>query len=172
LRLKALSVGRVMSKDFSKLHHFLRDESVLTISTNDEKGSWSAPVLYAADTAINPFFLYFLSSPNSRHIKSLPHDGVVSASIYSNYSGNWQSICGTQMSGVISVVSDEEKPFVENLYFTRFPEIKGLIDSPQDDQEKRIGAAFGKSFFYRIEPLFVRFTNNGDSFAGRTEWHF
>jgi uncharacterized protein YhbP (UPF0306 family) len=167
-----LSAGRVMSKDFSNLHHFLKDESVLTISTNDEKGAWSAPVLYAADTAISPFALYFLSSPNSRHIKSLPDDGVVSASIYSDYSGNWQSICGAQMSGAISVVSEQQKPFVENLYFARFPEIRDLIDSPQGDQEQRIGAAFSKSFFYRVEPLFVRFTNNGDSFAGRTEWHF
>ena len=167
-----MSAGRAMSKDSSKLYQFLQDESVLTIATNDEKGAWSAPVLYAADTTICPFALYFLSSPNSRHIKSLPHDSVVSASIYSDYTGNWQSICGAQMSGAITVVSDEQKPYVENLYFARFPEIKGLIDSPQGDQEQRIGAAFGKSFFYRVEPRFVRFTNNGDSFAGRTEWHF
>ena len=41
---------------------------------------------------------------------------------------------------------------------------------PQTQQETLIGAAFGRSHFYRVTPSFIRFTNNGDSFAGRTEW--
>ena len=161
-----------MSKDFSKLHKFLQDETVITISTSDSNSPWSAPVLYVADTSLSPFVLYFLSSSNSRHIKGLPHDGVVAASIYSDYRGNWQSICGAQMSVSIRILPDGQESVAQDLYFSRFPEIKSLIDSPQSDQERLIGAAFGKSSFYRVEPLFARFTNNGDSFAGRTEWHF
>lgn len=161
--------------DFRKLHQFLNAESVLTIATADDCGSWSAPVLYVADTFVTgadvkavKFSLYFLSSPNSRHIKSLPDNGSAAVSIYSDYNGDWRSICGAQIQSTITQVEDKER--VAELYFARFPEIRALIDGPANDQERLIGAAFGRSNFYAVTPSFVRFTNNGDSFAGRTQW--
>ena len=159
-----------MSKDQSQLKAFLQAESVLTIATGDACGSWSAPVLFVADISAEPFVLYFLSSANSRHIKSLPVDGAAAVSIYSDYDGNWQSIRGAQIHGTIEQVADAERAAIAGSYFARFPEIQGLIDSPQTKQEELIGAAFGRSHFYCVIPSFVRFTNNGDSFAGRTEW--
>jgi len=156
--------------DSSQLHQFLQKESVLTIATADACGPWSAPVLYVADISAEPFALYFLSSANSRHIKSLPLDGAAAVSIYSDYDGNWQSIRGAQIHGTIKQVAEESRAAIAAAYFARFPEIQGLIDSPQTKQEETIGAAFGRSHFYRVTPSFVRFTNNGDSFAGRTEW--
>ena len=159
-----------MSKDFSRLHKFVESESVLTIATADACGSWSASVLYVADTSAEPFTLYFLSSANSRHVKSLPVDGAAAVSIYSDYDGNWQSICGAQINGTIVQVTEQERGAVADRYFARFPEIKTLIDNPQTKQEELIGAAFGRSNFFRVSPSFIRFTNNGDSFAGRTEW--
>lgn len=155
-------------KDFTKLHQFLNAESVLTIATSDACGPWSAPVLYVADTSEQPFALYFLSSANSRHIKSIPANGSAAVSIYSDYTGDWQSICGAQIHCTISKVDDKDR--VADLYFARFPEVLGLIDKPASDQERLIGSAFAKSNFYRVSPSFIRFTNNGDSFAGRTEW--
>ncbi len=159
-----------MSKDQTKLKAFLQAESVLTLATGDACGPWSAPVLYVADLGTEPFVLYFLSSANSRHIKSLPLDGAAAVSIYSDYDGHWQSIRGAQIHGSIDQVAETERAVIAEAYFARFPEIAGLIDSPQTEQEKLIGAAFGRSHFYRVTPSFVRFTNNGDSFAGRTEW--
>jgi len=159
-----------MSKDQTQLKAFLQAESVLTIATGDACGSWSAPVLYVADINAEPFVLYFLSSANSRHIKSLPVDGAAAVSIYSDYDGNWQSIRGAQIHGTIKQVAEESRAAIAAAYFARFPEIQGLIDSPQTKQEETIGAAFGRSHFYRVTPSFVRFTNNGDSFAGRAEW--
>ena len=159
-----------MSKDQTQLKAFLQAASVLTIATGDACGSWSAPVLFVADINAEPFVLYFLSSANSRHIKSLPVDGAAAVSIYSDYDGNWQSIRGAQIHGTIEQVADAERAAIAGSYFARFPEIQGLIDSPQTKQEELIGAAFGRSHFYCVTPSFVRFTNNGDSFAGRTEW--
>ena len=157
-------------KDFTKLHEFLNAESVLTIATSDACGPWSAPVLYVADTSKEPFALYFLSSANSRHIKSIPANGSAAVSIYSDYTGDWQSICGAQIHGSIVQVAEENRASIAEAYFSRFPEIKVLIDNPQTQQETLIGAAFERSNFYRVTPSFLRFTNNGDSFAGRTEW--
>ena len=151
-----------------QLHQFLNRESVLTIATSDACGPWSAPVLYVADTEAEPFALYFLSSPNSRHINSLPANGSAAVSIYSDYSGDWQSICGVQIHCTIEKESDKDR--VADLYFARFPEIWSLIDHPATEQERLIGSAFAKSNFYKVTPSFVRFTNNGDNFAGRTEW--
>lgn len=159
-----------MSKDRGKFNQFLCQESVLTIASADACGPWSAPVLYVADISIDPFALYFLSSANSRHIQSLPVDGAAALSIYSDYDGHWQSIRGAQIYGTIAPVDSADEAAIGELYFTRFSEIKALIDRPQTDQEMRIGDAFGRSNFYRVTPSFVRFTNNGDSFAARSEW--
>lgn len=161
-----------MSKDVSKLHGFLNSETVLTIATADACGAWSAPVLYVADTQAEPFELYFLSSSNSRHISGLPLSGSAAVSIYTEYTGAWQSIRGVQIHASITQVAESEKASIAQRYFARFPEVKALIDRPASEQETRIGKAFGKSHFYRVTPSFVRFTNNSDSFAGRTEWQF
>lgn len=161
-----------MSKDTTKLHQFLHHESVLTLSTHDSEGDWSAPVLYVADTTQAPFSLYFLSSANSRHTKALSEGILTAASIYSDYTGQWQSIRGAQMQVTITQVDESKTAPIEALYFSRFPDIKTLIDNPQTKQEQLIGAAFAKSFFYKVTPSFVRFTNNSDSFAGRSEWRF
>ena len=161
-----------MSKDFSKLHGFLNSETVLTIATADACGAWSAPVLYIADTQAEPFELYFLSSSNSRHISGLPLSGSAAVSIYTEYTGAWQSIRGVQIHASITRVAESERASIAQRYFERFPEVKALIDRPASEQETRIGQAFGKSHFYRVTPSFVRFTNNSDSFAGRTEWQF
>ena len=67
-------------------------------------------------------------------------------------------------------VAEKDRASIAEVYFSRFPEIEALIDNPQTKQEKLIGAAFGRSNFYRVTPSFIRYTNNGDSFAGRTEW--
>ena len=154
--------------DVTRLHQFLQGESVLTLAMSDVLGPWAASVLYVADLESDPFALYFLSSANSRHIKGLPANGSAAGAVYSDYSGNWQSICGAQIQATITQVENKDK--AAQLYFARFPEIKALIDNPTTDQERLIGAAFGRSNFYRVAPSFVRLTNNGDSFAGRTEW--
>jgi uncharacterized protein YhbP (UPF0306 family) len=156
-------------EDTGPLKAFLQSESVLTLSVNDDKGPWAAPVLYVADNDLN---LYFLSSASTRHIASLPEDGVIAASIYTDYSGNWLEICGVQMEADISQVSDSGRAAAAARYFKRFPEVKALIDNPANEQEKRIGAAFGKSHFYRVTPTFLRFINNADGFSSRNEWRF
>ena len=98
--------------------------------------------------------------------------------------------CGAWSAPVLYVADTQAEPF--ELYFLSssnsrhisglplsgsaavsiYTEVKALIDRPASEQETRIGQAFGKSHFYLVTPSFVRFTNNSDSFAGRTEWQF
>jgi uncharacterized protein YhbP (UPF0306 family) len=70
-----------MSDNLQAFFAFVHKESVLTLSIADDNGPWSAPVLYVADTQIEPFALYFLSSPNSRHVKALDNNVICAASI-------------------------------------------------------------------------------------------
>jgi uncharacterized protein YhbP (UPF0306 family) len=160
-----------MSKSFSKLHQFLQTESVLTLATSDAQGAWSTPLIYVADTSSKDLFLYFLSSVSSRHIKPLAEDGRVAVSIHSNCQGNWQSICGVQMQAFIKKVDTKKKHEVEVIYLNRFPEVKALIESPQSEQERKIGLAYNKSMFYCLAPTYIRFINNSDHFSSRTEWN-
>lgn len=158
-----------MAADTSPLKAFLQSESVLTLSVNDDQGPWTAPVLYVADEDLN---LYFLSASSTRHIASLPEDGRIGASIYSDYKGDWLGICGVQMEGDISQLDKADRVAAAARYFQRFPEVKALIDNPANDQEKRIGAAFAKSHFFRVTPTYLRFINNADGFSSRNEWRF
>ena len=158
-----------MAADTSPLKAFLQSESVLTLSVNDDQGPWTAPVLYVADEDLS---LYFLSASSTRHIASLPEDGRIAASIYSDYKGDWLGICGVQMEADISQLDKADRVAAAARYFQRFPEVKALIDNPANDQEKRIGAAFHKSHFFRVTPTFVRFINNADGFSSRNEWRF
>ena len=145
---------------------------VLTLATTDICGSWSAPVLYVADWLKDRPVLYFLSSPNSRHIKHLPPNGDASASIYADYSGNWLAIRGLQMHGHIESVCDQDRDDWESAYFARFPEVADIIDKPSNDQEQKMAAAFKKSGYYIFNPAYIRSTDNSDQFANRREWHF
>ena len=158
-----------MSADTAALKTFLQRETVLTLSVNDDQGLWTAPVLYVADDDLN---LYFLSATSTRHIASLPEDGRIAASIYSDYNGSWQSICGVQMQACVEQVDDADRAVAAARYFQRFAEINALIEKPANEQEQRIGTAFAKSHFYRVTPSFIRFTNNADGFSSRTEWRF
>ncbi len=161
-----------MSDISHSVRKFLSEQSVLTLSVVDDQGCWAAPVLYVADFSTEPFVLYFLSSENSRHIQALNRSHQAAGSIYADYQGRWQSICGMQTKGHLNVVEKAHLKRSRTAYFNRFPEIKLLIDTPSDEQEQRIGAAFAKSHFYRFSPTFVRFINNSDRFAGRSEWQF
>lgn len=151
------------------LKAFLQSESVLTLSVNDDQGPWTASVLYVADEDLN---LYFLSSSSTRHIASLPEDGRIAASIYSDYKGDWLGICGVQMEADISQLDKADRVAAAARYFQRFPEVKALIDTPANEQEQRIGAAFAKSHFFRLTPTFLRFINNANGFSSRNEWRF
>ena len=97
---------------------------MLTLATNDLQGPWSAPVLYVADVSKQPFCLYFLSSANSRHSKALVKSEPIAASIYSDYTGHWQSIKGAQLQVTVSALDDLESAKAEGLILIAFPILK------------------------------------------------
>ena len=152
--------------------NLLQSESVLTLATADNGGSWSAPVLYVAELLNDRPILYFLSSPKSRHINNLPANGAAAASVYANYCGDWQAIKGLQMEGFISAVGQEDRTHWQSLYFACFPEVAEIINSPQSEQQQKIASAFAKVGYYRFSPSRICATDNSQQFASRQQWNF
>jgi len=161
-----------MSKRELAFWNLLQSESVLTLAMADSGGSWSAPVLYVAELLNDRPVLYFLSSPNSRHIKNLLPNGAAAASVYANYCGDWQAIRGLQMEGFISVVGQEDSAHWQSLYFARFPEVAEIINSPQSEQQQKISVAFAKAGYYCFSPSRICATDNSQQFASRQQWDF
>jgi uncharacterized protein YhbP (UPF0306 family) len=69
------------------------DQTTMTLATTAQDEAWAAPVYYV-------FFrsaFYFLSSPESRHIREALEKGRASSAIFASGS-TWQEIRGLQMT--------------------------------------------------------------------------
>ena len=166
-----LSAGKEMSSDLP-FWQLLQTESVLTLATADACGSWSAPVLYAANIVNEKPVLYFLSAHSSRHIKSLPVNCSAAASVYADYQGDWQAIKGLQMHGVVAEITQDAVEHWQSVYFARFPEVAEMIANPLSDQQKKIASAFERSGKFSFTPSLIRLTDNSAKFASHNEWVF
>ena len=108
------------------LQAFLAQHNTMTLATVDAAGApHAAAVFYAADDALN---LYFLSSPNSRHSVNLAHQSLVAAAIQADNQA-WQTIQGVQVEGTAHMV-DGAPEFVRvvQVYVRRFEFLRGLLD--------------------------------------------
>ena len=95
----------------------IESQSVLTLSTNDETGPWSAPVYFVCMGGI----FYFFSSPQSRHIRQALQSKRAAGSIFSQ-SDTWESIRGIQMAGKFRPVCSPVRSLkVIAIYLKRFP---------------------------------------------------
>ncbi len=104
----------------------------LCLATIDgEQGVWSSPVYFAWDTA---FGLYFISLPNSRHMKNIILDGRVAVSIYPTSQSTHGDVIGAQIEGVATILKDREA--IKNAYATYFGRVypeKGKSDDKTPD---------------------------------------
>lgn len=135
---------------------FLSRRSTLTLATADESGRPHAASLYFVhDEALR---LYFLSSPESRHVRHLLARPEVAATIHGE-PWDWKTIQGLQLWGTAAPVEDpaEWEPAMAR-YRAKFPFIDEL---PQ---------ALAHARLYRITPHWVRWIDNTRGFGYRVEW--
>lgn len=92
------------------------------IATVDAAGVWSNPVYFAWD---RNFKLYFISQPQSRHMKNLERDPRISVSIYSTGQSSFGDLSGVQLEGRAHILQEEKD--IQYAYATyygrRYPEI-------------------------------------------------
>jgi uncharacterized protein YhbP (UPF0306 family) len=142
-------------------------QTTMTLATAGDDAAWAAPVYYV-------FFksaFYFLSSPESRHIKEALENGRASSAVYASAS-TWLEIRGLQMTGSIHPVSEGLEAFqVLREYLKKFPFTKDFFKSNIPMDPKSFWDRFGVKL-YRFSPSLVYYLDNRIRFAFREEVKF
>ncbi len=129
----------------------LRDESTVALGTVSAQGEPSvAPLFYIVDACLN---LYWLSSPNSLHSRSLAANPATSAAVY-RPTQNWKEICGVQMRGSVETIAapGQRDPLVKT-YCERF-NLGGFLH-----------LAIRRSTLYAFQPHWFRYIDNSKLFG-------
>jgi len=139
-------------------------QTTMTLATARNDVAWAAAVYYV-------FFksaFYFLSAPDSRHIKEALENGRASSAIYASGS-TWQEIRGLQMSGSIQPVEGRLEAFqVLRVYLKKFPFTKEFFKKDTSMDPKSFWERFGVKL-YRFKPSLVYYLDNRIRFAFREE---
>jgi uncharacterized protein YhbP (UPF0306 family) len=142
-------------------------QTTMTLATAGDDEAWAAPVYYV-------FFksaFYFLSSPESRHIKEALKNDRASSEIHASGS-SWQEIRGLQMSGSIQSVEGRLEAFqVLRVYLKKFPFTKDFFKKNTSMDPESFWQRFGVKL-YRFKPSLVYYLDNRIRFAFRTEVTF
>ena len=144
--------------------HLATGQNTMTLATAGSDMAWAAPVYYV-------FFksaFYFLSAPESRHIKEALEIGRASSAVYASGT-TWQEIRGLQMSGRIHPVEGKlEAIQVLRVYLKKFPFTKGFFKKNISMDPESFWERFGVKL-YRFKPTLVYYLDNRIRFAFREE---
>jgi uncharacterized protein YhbP (UPF0306 family) len=140
------------------------EQTTMTLATARDDEAWAAPVYYV-------FFksaFYFLSAPDSRHIKEALENDRSSSAVYAS-GATWQEIRGLQMSGSIRPVEGRLEAFqVLRIYLKRFPFTKDFFKKDTSIDPESFWERFGVKL-YRFKPSLIYYLDNRIRFAFRAE---
>jgi len=131
----------------------------MSLATSGPEGPWSAAVFYASDGLT----LYFLSVPESRHVRDIEAGGRAAAAIHRDV-GDWREIRGVQLEGAAARIGGAERAAALARYAGKFPLIAQLSSAPRE-----IAAAMARVEWYRLSPRRVRLIDNTLGFGHREE---
>lgn len=152
----------------NRIHAFLARHNTMTLATVDADSTpQAAAVFYAADEALN---LYFLSSPNSRHSVNLVRQPRVAATVYADNQA-WQTIQGLQIQGTVRIVEGAaELARSVRVYGGRFEFLRALLDGAKGGPAALRGP-LASSRFYILRPTWIRLIDNSQGFGHQEELH-
>ena len=128
--------------------------TTLSLATVDERGGpWAANVNYAADEALN---LYFISSPGSAHSRHIAARRDVAATAYAPFTRPAE-IRGLQMRGRVEPIAAGEFEYVWALFLRRYPDAIAFESRARSEQ------------FYRLAPSWLRLIDNRIHFGFKAE---
>ncbi|MEE4184274.1 MAG: pyridoxamine 5'-phosphate oxidase family protein [Gammaproteobacteria bacterium] len=147
----------------------LEATSTLTLATTSASGlPWAATVFFAADRALN---LYFVSDHRTRHARDTAAHPHAAAAINPDCD-NWHAVKGIQAEGPVSIVSGLERGKALALYLRKFPQIDALYAAPADEHEATIAKRLQSANFYKLAPVRMRVIDNSRGFGWRAEIEF
>ena len=86
------------------------------LATVDQRGVWSNPVYFAYDKNI----IYFISQPDSRHMRNIKRDSRVALSIYTTEQDSFGDIVGIQLDGHARIlINKDEVKRAYGVYYNR-----------------------------------------------------
>lgn len=140
---------------FETVGHLLKNQSTLALATTAEDGAPQiAPLFYVSTDDLR---LYWFSSSSSDHSKNLERNSAAAVSVY-RPTDQWKEICGVQMRGTVSIVTDNEhRKSIEKAYTERF-HLGALFE-----------AALAVTKLYVFEPTWVRYLNNAEHMGYKVE---
>jgi uncharacterized protein YhbP (UPF0306 family) len=150
----------------NRIRAFLAQHNTMTLATVDGAGAPQAAALfYAADDALD---LFFLSSPNSRHSRNLALRPRVAASIQADNQA-WQAIQGLQIEGAARMVEGvADTAHAVRIYAGRFEFLRGLLDGV-DGGPAALRGPLASSRFYVLRPAWIRLIDNTQGFGHKEE---
>jgi uncharacterized protein YhbP (UPF0306 family) len=152
----------------AEVRHFIQSHFTLTLATSDGASPWAAALFYVSDREFN---LYFVSDPDTRHVRDGLATGRVAVAIHGAHQP-WATIAGVQMEARLEQVEESDRARVEALYFDRFRDVAMAIRAPAGAGASRLAEKFRASRFYRVVPVRLRHIDNSLGFAAPREFVF
>jgi len=142
-------------KQLELIAALLGEETTLSLATTGEQGqACVAPLFYIVDKELS---LYWLSSEDSLHCLNLARTPRAAATVYRN-ADNWRTICGVQLRGVVSKVTEpQRRAALVKIYCERFK--LGRV----------LRLAVRQSYIYCFTPDFFRYIDNACGFGFKFE---
>lgn len=141
---------------------YLASHHTLSLATTRENIPHAASVFYVNEG----FYLYFVSSPSSRHGMNLAQNPWVSATINEDYA-HWQKIKGIQLEGKVRLLGGIwEKGRIGLLFVKKFPDVAQFFVDPRN-LNKELFAKVEDVKFYEIIPSRISFIDNEKGFSHR-----
>lgn len=145
--------------DLARILELLTRYHVLSLACRDAQGTWAAAVFYANDG----LDLYFMSSPGSRHARSLAFDPCLAGVIHGP-AEDWQSIVGLQISGKAEELPAAEHASARALYGRRFP------FAAEGSADPKLAQALQKAAWYRLRVAEAVIVDNTRGLGQRVRW--
>jgi uncharacterized protein YhbP (UPF0306 family) len=139
-------------------------QTTMTLATAGENVAWAAPVYYVFSKSA----FYFLSDPESRHIREALKSGQASSAVFAQAS-TWKEIRGLQMTGCIRTVAvGREALQALRAYLKKYPFTREFFDKDAPLDLANFGERFGVKL-YKFIPALVYYLDNQIRFAFREE---
>ena len=140
------------------IRRLLAETTAMTLATSLSGVPWAATVYFAPDG----FDLVFLSSPNSRHGRTLAANPACAATV-SPETASWRDIRGLQLEGRAGVVSGlAAKARAMAAYCVKFPFVEALLADPGEAARR-----LGRVSAHVLRPTTIRYLDNTLGFGTR-----
>lgn len=153
-------------EEIERIGSFLDSFGTMSLATHGPDGPWAATVFFARDDQLN---LYFISNPDSRHIREMHSSNTVAATVNGDHD-TWDDIRGVQIAGIAGAVPARQRPATADRYLRKFPKIRRVVEQPLTAVEESIAARFHQSGFHVIRPTMIRLIDNTRGFGHKREF--